>query len=87
MLCVKVLVFLQNICLEKYDRILRYSLCKVTIVELNDSQFLQAVPLAAIGCLGLSSSCLLALPAFLASAKEAKATLSEIFVLKHEDGT
>ena len=52
---------------------------------MNDSQFLQAVLLAAKSGLVVSSACLLALLAFLASAVGAKVTL--IFGLEHEDGT
>ena len=54
---------------------------------MNDSQFLQAVLPAAKGCWGVSSARILVLPAFLASAVGAKATLSELFGLEHEDGT
>ena len=53
----------------------------------DDNQFLQAVLPAAKGGLGVSSACLLALLAFLASAISAKDALSEIFGLEHVDGT
>ena len=78
--------FLQNDFLERYDKLLRNSLCKVTNVKMDDNQFLQAVLPAAKGGLGVSSV-LLALPAFLASAEGAKDALSEIFGLEHVDGT
>ena len=78
--------FLQNYFLERYDKLLRNSLCKVTNVKMDDNQFLQAVLPAAKGGLGVSSARLLALPAFLASAG-AKDALSEIFGLEHVDGT
>ena len=64
--------FLQNGFLERYDKLLRNSLSKVTNVKMDGNQFLQAVLLAAKGGLGISSARLLALPAFLASAVEAK---------------
>ena len=79
--------FLQNDFLERYDKLLRNSLCKVTNVKLDDNQFLQAVLAAAKGGLGVSSARLLALPAFLASAARAKDALSKIFGLEHVDGT
>ena len=79
--------FLQNDFLERYDKLLRNSLCKVTNVKMDDNQFLQAVLPAAKGGLGVSSARLLALPAFLASAVGAKDALSEIFGLEHVDGT
>ena len=81
------LCFLQNDFLERYDKLLRNSLCKVTNVEMDENQFLQAVLPAAKGGLGISSARLLALPAFLASTVEAKDALSEIFGLQHVDGT
>ena len=56
--------FLQNDFLERYDKLLRNSLCKVTNVKMDDNQFLQAVLPAAKGGLGVSSARLLALPAF-----------------------
>ena len=79
--------FLQNDFLERYDKLLRNSLCKVTNVKMDDNQFLQAVLPAAKGGLGVSSARLLTLPAFLASAVGAKDALSEIFGLEHVDGT
>ena len=54
---------------------------------MNDSQFLQAVLPAAKGDLGVSFRYPTSLTRFLASAVGAKATLSEIFGLEHEDGT
>ena len=54
---------------------------------MDDNQFLEAVLPAAKGGVGVSSARLLALPAFLASAVEAKDALSEIFGLEHVDGT
>ena len=61
------------IALIKIDnKLLRNSLCKVTNVNMDDNQFLQAVLPAAKGDLGVSSARLLALPAFLASAVGAK---------------
>ena len=54
---------------------------------MKDNQFLQAVLPSAKGVLGVSSALLLALPAISASAIGAKATLSQTFVLEHEDGT
>ena len=77
---------LQKDFLECYDKLLRNSLCKVTNVKLDDNQFLQAVIPAAKGCLGVFSARLIALPAFLASAVEAKDALSKIFGLDHVDG-
>ena len=58
---------------------------KATNVTRKDSHFLQAFLPAAKGGLSVSSARLIASPAFLASAIEAKATLSEIFDLEHED--
>ena len=78
---------MQNDFLERYDKLLRNSLCKVTNVKMDDYQFLHAVFPAAKGGLGVSSARLLALPAFLASAVGAKDALSEIFGLEHVDGT
>ena len=78
---------MQNDFLERYDKLLRYSLCKVTNVKMIDNQFLHAVLAAAKGGLGVSSVRLLALPVFLASAVGAKDALSKIFVLEHVDGT
>ena len=54
---------------------------------MDENHFLQAVLPAAKGGLGVSSARLLALPAFLASAAEAKNALSKIFGLEHVDGT
>ena len=54
---------------------------------MDENQFLQAVLPAAKGGLGVSSARLLALPAFLASAVEAKNALSKIFGFEHVDGT
>ena len=85
--CVRALVFCKMIFLERYDKLLRNSLCKVTNVKMDDNQFLQAVLPAAKGGLGVPSARLLALPAFLASAVGAKDALSEIFGLEHVDGT
>ena len=79
--------FLQNDFLERYDKLLRNLLCKVTNVKMDDNQFLQAVLPTTKGGLGVSSARLLALPAFLASAVGAKDALSEIFGLEHVDGT
>ena len=79
--------FWQNDFLERYEKLLRNSLCKITNVTMDDNQFLQAVLPAAKGGLGVSSARLLALPAFLASAVGAKDALSEIFGLEHVDGT
>ena len=75
--------FLHNDFLERYDKLLRNSLCK----KMDDNQFLQAVLPAAKGGLGFSSARLLALPAFSASAVGAKDALSEMFGLEHVDGT
>ena len=74
--------FLQNDFLERYDKLVRISLCKVTNVKMDDNQFLQAVVPAAKGSLGVSSARLLALPAFTASAVGAKDALSKIFGLE-----
>ena len=79
--------FLQNDFLERYDKLLRNSLCKVTNVKMDDNQFLQALIPAATGGFGVSSARLLSLPAFLASAVGAKNALSEFFDLEHVDGT
>ena len=78
---------MQNGFLERYDILLKYSLCKVTNVKMDDNQFLQAALPAAKCGLGFSSARLLSLPAFLASAVEAKDALSKIFGLEHVDGT
>ena len=56
--------FLLNDCLETYDPIFRNSLCKLTNVKKNDSQFLQAVLPAAKGGLVVSSARFVPLPAF-----------------------
>ena len=79
--------FLQNDFLERYDKLLRNWLGKVTNGKMDDNQFLQAVLSAAKGGLGVSSARLLALPAFLASAEGTKNALSESFGLEHVDGT
>ena len=79
--------FLQNDFLERYDKLLRNSLGKVTNVKMDDNQFLQAALPAAHAGLGVSSARLLTLPAFLASAVGAKDALSEIFGLELVDGT
>ena len=79
--------FLQNDFLERYDKLLRNWLCKVTNVKRDDNQFLQAVLPAAKGGLGVSSARLFALPAFLASAVGAKNAVSKILGLEHVDGT
>ena len=55
-------------------------------MKMDDLQVLQAVLPAAKGGLGVPSARLLALPAFLASAKEAKNALSEIFGMEYVDG-
>ena len=73
--------FLQNDFLERYDKLLRNLLCKVTNVKMDDNQFLQAVLPAFKGGLGVSSARLLALAAFLASVVGAKYALSKIFGL------
>ena len=65
------------------NRISRKSLRKVTNVKINYSHFSQAFLTAAKDGLVVSSTRLLALPAFLASAK---ATSSKFFGLEHEDG-
>ena len=78
---------LQKNFLERYDKLLRNSFCKVTNVNMDDNQFLQAVLPAAKSGLVVSSARLLALPAFLASAVGAKNALSEIFALEYVDGT
>ena len=44
---------MQNYFLERYDKLLRNSLCKVTNVKMDDNQFLQAVLPAAKGGLGV----------------------------------
>ena len=73
--------------MERYDKLLRNSLCKVTNVKKDDNQFLQAVLPATKGGLGVSSARLLALPAFLASSVGAKNALSKTFGLEHGEGT
>ena len=78
---------MQNDFLERYDKLLRNSLCKVTNEKMDDNQFLQAVLPAAKGGLGVSPARLLALPAFLASAVGAKDAMSKIFGLEQVDGT
>ena len=75
--------FLQNGLLERFDKLKRKSLRKVTNMKMDNNQFLQAVLLAAKGGLAVSSARLLALPAFLASAAGAKIVLCEIFDLEH----
>ena len=80
--------FWQNDFLERYDKLLRNSLCKITNVKMDDNQFLQAVlPAAAKGCLRVFSARLLASPAFLASAVGANQQWEQIFGLEDEDGT
>ena len=79
--------FLQNDFLERYDKLLRNLLCKVTNVKMDDNQFLQAVLPAVKGGLGVSSARLLALAAFLASVVGTKDALSKIFGLEHVDRT
>ena len=79
--------FLQNDFLERYGKLLRNSLCKITNVKMDDNQFLQAVLPGAKGGLGVSSARLLALTAFFASAVGTKNALCEIFGLEHVDGT
>ena len=54
---------------------------------MDDKQSLQAALLAAKRGLGVSSARLPALPVFLASAVRVKNDKSEIFGLKHVDGT
>ena len=83
--CVQVQIWFAKLFFRKIDRILRNSLCKVTNVTLNDSQFLQAVLPVAKGSLGVSSARLIALTACLASTVGSKAVLSELFGLKRED--
>ena len=56
---------LQNDFLERYDKLLRNSLFRVTNVQIDDYQFLQAVLPVAKDGLGVSSARLLALLAFL----------------------
>ena len=72
---------MQNDVLERYDKLLRNSLCKVTYVKMDDNQILQAALPAAKGGLGVCSARLLALTAFLASAVGAKDASSAIFGL------
>ena len=80
-------LFLQKDPLERYDTLIRNSLCKVTNVKMDNNQFFQVeLPAAKIG-LGVSSASLLRLSAFLASAVGAKNALSEIFDLELVDGT
>ena len=79
---------MQNDFLERYNNFLRYSLCKVTNVKMDDNQFLQAVLPAAKGGLGIVWLGWLVyspVPVFLASAVGAKDALSEIFGLEHVD--
>ena len=76
---------MQNDFLERYDKLLRSSLCKVTNLKMDDNQFLQAVLPAAKASLGVSSTRLPALPAL--PAVGAKDALSEIVDLEHVDGT
>ena len=78
---------MQNEFLERYEKLLKNSLCQVTNVKTDDNLFLQGVLTAAKGGLGVSSGRVHALPAFLASALGAKNALSEIFGLEHVDGT
>ena len=78
---------MENDFLERYDKFLRNSLCKVINVKMDDNQFLQAVFPAPKGGLSFSSARLLALPTFLASAVGAKDALSKIFGLEQVDGT
>ena len=94
--------FLQNGFLERYDKLLRNSLCKVTNVKMDDNQFLQAVLPAAIGGLGVSSARLLALPAFLAGSSNSNSNSQtsnsnysfqtqtqtvDVYILKHQTQT
>ena len=78
--------FLQNDFLERYEKLRRNSLCKMTNVKLGDNQCVPAVRPAAEGGLGVSSARLLALPAFLASALGAKNALREGYGLELADG-
>ena len=55
---------MQNDFLERYDKLLRNLLCKVTNVKMDNNQLLQAVLPAVKGGLGVSSARLLALAAF-----------------------
>ena len=77
--------FLKIDFMERYDKLLRNSVCTVTNVKMDDKQFLQEVFRAANRGLGVSSAQLV-LPAFLASAVGAKDSLSKIFGLEHVDG-
>ena len=70
---------MQNGFLERFDKLKRKSLRKVTKMKMDNNQFLQAVLLAAKGGLAVSSARLLALPAFLASAAGAKKCLMRNF--------
>ena len=77
---------MQNGFLERYEKLRRNSLCKVTNVKLGDKQCLQAVLPAAKGGSGVSSARLLALPVFLASALGVKNALREVYGLELADG-
>ena len=78
--------YFQNDFLERYDKLLRTSLCKVANVKMYDNQFLQTAHPAAKGGLDVSSARLLAIPTFLASAVRAKNAVTKIFGLEHVDG-
>ena len=66
--------FLQKSFLERYDKLLKNSLCKVTNLKMDDKQFLRAVLPADKGGLCVSSARVPDLPAFLASAVGFKKT-------------
>ena len=70
------LCFLQADFNECYDKILRNSICKVTKVKMDVNKILSKVRPAVKCGLGVSSTRLLALPAFLASAIGSKSALS-----------
>ena len=73
--------------MQRYDKLLSTSLCKITDVKMDDNQFLQAVLPAAKDGLGISSARVHYLPAFLASAVGAKHALSKTFGFDHVDGS
>ena len=77
--------FIHTVPLEKYDQTVRDGLSKVCNVNFDDISSTQLALLAEMGGLGVSSTSLLALPAFLASAFGASDFLTTIFSETFED--
>ena len=71
--------FIHPALLKKYDKTVRDGLSKVCNVNFDDTSSTQLALPAEMGCLGVSSASLLALPGFLASAFGASDFLTTIF--------